>query len=327
MQKNKNLFLNKNEYYILNEYKQIGSNDLKGIGFDKKVVIFNDKLNTITKDLIENRATKSFSLKNKCLQKKILFFKKKYQYYFWRLNDMIHFLTYYELIKNKYNNYNNNFNNLNNPSLFQLYDNYIFNSNEKVSNYNLSNFKEIKTDNKIEYENGNIFYYTSNPYYKILKGNGKMIYKSGHIYEGNWSNNERNGFGKMTYKSGHIYEGNWLNDEKNGFGYMNFPNGSKYSGSWKNNKKHGKGVLFKIDENNSVIFSSNWINNNMDGECKIVYSNGDYYNGQIKNNKLIGNGKCKKTFYTSCIGNKPIKYIYEGSLLDGKKWIWNFNIF
>ena len=27
-----------------------------------------------------------------------------------------------------------------------------------------------------------------------------MIYKSGHIYEGNWSNNERNGFGKMTYK-------------------------------------------------------------------------------------------------------------------------------
>ena len=38
---------------------------------------------------------------------------------------------------------------------------------------------------------------------------------------------------------------------------MNFPNGSKYSGSWKNNKKHGKGVLFKIDENNSVIFSSN----------------------------------------------------------------------
>ena len=149
--KNKNLFLNKNEYYILNEYKQIGSNDLKGIGFDKKVVIFNDKLNTITKDLIENRATKSFSLKNKCLQKKILFFNKEYQSHFWRLNDMIHFLTYYELIKNKYNNYNNNFNNLNNPSLFQLYDNYIFNSNEKVSNYNLSNFKEIKTDNKIEH--------------------------------------------------------------------------------------------------------------------------------------------------------------------------------
>ena len=67
------------------------------------------------------------------------------------------------------------------------------------------------------------------------------------------------------------------------------------------------------------LVSATGINNNMDGECKIVYSNGDYYNGQIKNNKLIGNGKCKKTFYTSGIGNKQIKYVYEGSLLDGKK--------
>ena len=37
--------------------------------------------------------------------------------------------------------------------------------------------------------------------------NGKMIYKNGDIYEGEFKNDKREGNGKMIYKNGDIYEG------------------------------------------------------------------------------------------------------------------------
>ena len=42
-----------------------------------------------------------------------------------------------------------------------------------------------------------------------MHGRGKFTYADGHVYEGEWRDNERNGQGKITYADGHVYEGDF----------------------------------------------------------------------------------------------------------------------
>ena len=64
-----------------------------------------------------------------------------------------------------------------------------------------------------------------------LSGEGIMIYPDGRRYEGNFKENEHNGFGIMEYPSGDVYG-----------------EGSKYAGQWKKNKRHGQGVMTYLDD-------------------------------------------------------------------------------
>ena len=45
-----------------------------------------------------------------------------------------------------------------------------------------------------------------------------------------------NGTGKMVYEDGRVYEGQYYNDQKNGFGTYSWPNGKVYEGGWVNGK-------------------------------------------------------------------------------------------
>ncbi len=38
---------------------------------------------------------------------------------------------------------------------------------------------------------------------------GRCNYQDGHIYEGEWKNNKKNGIGKLFYKDEEIYKGQW----------------------------------------------------------------------------------------------------------------------
>ena len=38
-------------------------------------------------------------------------------------------------------------------------------------------------------------------------GQGKLTYKNGDVYEGEWKDGERHGQGKLTYKNGVVYKG------------------------------------------------------------------------------------------------------------------------
>lgn len=40
-------------------------------------------------------------------------------------------------------------------------------------------------------------------------GKGVMVYGNGDWYDGEWSNNLRQGFGKQYYKNGDYYSGLW----------------------------------------------------------------------------------------------------------------------
>lgn len=70
-------------------------------------------------------------------------------------------------------------------------------------------------------------------------------------YNGEWSNNEKNGPGTYTWKkSGAIYDGEWKNNVRNGFGMYSLPDTAEggfkkvYAGGWLNDKKHGHGTFY-----------------------------------------------------------------------------------
>jgi hypothetical protein len=66
---------------------------------------------------------------------------------------------------------------------------------------------------------------------------GRFEYLSGAVYEGNWVASEgrkyREGYGRMTVPSkgelpGESYEGDWRQDQMEGFGTYHYPDGSVY---------------------------------------------------------------------------------------------------
>ncbi len=137
-------------------------------------------------------------------------------------------------------------------------------------------------------------------------GKGKCIFNNGDIYDGEWSNNEINGYGTMKYKNGNKYEGEWLNGKKHGKGKCIFDNGDIYNGEWSNAKMDGYGTM-KYKNGNK--YEGEWLNGNTDGKGKCIFRNGDIYDGKWSNNKINGYGTMK---YKN--GNE-----YEGEWLNNKK--------
>lgn len=70
----------------------------------------------------------------------------------------------------------------------------------------------------------------------IVKENeiGIYYYANKEKYDGQWSNNSKNGKGKETVLNVGIY---------------NYYNGDKYDGMWKDGKRHGRGSSFSYSRN------------------------------------------------------------------------------
>ena len=69
-----------------------------------------------------------------------------------------------------------------------------------------------------------------------LHGKGVMTYPDGRLYEGDFKNNQRNGFGVMIYQDGGKYS-----------------EGSRYEGGWRDDKRHGKGVMIYPNDSRRLI--------------------------------------------------------------------------
>ena len=73
-----------------------------------------------------------------------------------------------------------------------------------------------------------------------LEGKGKMAYRDGHVFEGEFKNWIKDGAGKMTYRNGDLYIGTWKGDD--GKGSITHKDGSSYEGEFRGEKKHGLGT-------------------------------------------------------------------------------------
>lgn len=98
------------------------------------------------------------------------------------------------------------------------------------------------------------------------------------VYEGNYKNNQPNGFGKLyTYSDEYqeyvIYEGEWKNGMKNGNGYSHEFADAIYDGEWENNMRNGYGQHFI---NNNQVIACTWKNDKKNGFGLIELGNDRY---------------------------------------------------
>ena len=74
-------------------------------------------------------------------------------------------------------------------------------------------------------------------------------------------NDKRHGYGKMTFKNGSTFSGNYIEDERDGKGIYKWYNGDNYIGEYRKNKRNGLGKLYQKEDN--VFEEGIW----KDGNC------------------------------------------------------------
>lgn len=139
------------------------------------------------------------------------------------------------------------------------------------------------------------------------KAEGYGIYISDEVkYEGNWKNDKQQGLGKETWNDGTTYIGEFKYGQKTGNGKFKYINGSNYTGSFLNNQFHGKGTYVWGDGRE---YTGDWKFNKIDGEGEFKWPDGRKYTGHYKNDKKDGYG-----VFEWGDGKK-----YRGNWIDGKQ--------
>ena len=138
-------------------------------------------------------------------------------------------------------------------------------------------------------------------------GVGKLITKTGNIFEGVWRHNQIEGICKIRYNNGDIYEGQFSNGKQNGIGVkFIISSGERYEGQWVNGQMTGYGKYFFACDQQKVYTGQFY--------CGDLYGNGvlqtkDFiYRGMFKNGEFDGFGRYE---------DLKAQMIYEGNFYDG----------
>jgi len=162
------------------------------------------------------------------------------------------------------------------------------------------------------------------------EGRGRLIFRKGDYFEGEFQHNKANGFGKYVNIKGEIYIGNWVDDKQDGKGELILKNGSRYTGDFKNGMENGKGKIVWPD---SSFYEGDFVNNCFDGYGIYMMGNRKSYIGEWKKGQMNGFGifnypdgksykgyfeKDKKNGFGIYSGKNILRY--EGKYKKGKQY-------
>lgn len=119
----------------------------------------------------------------------------------------------------------------------------------------------------------------------LKEGHGKMRYKNGDMYDGQWKRGLYNEKGVLVCATGGMerYDGTWDNGKQHGRGVLTYRNGSKYEGQFKEGKLHGTGTLTTAT---GVIFDGRWVDGRREGKASITVGPVNY--ASICTNGMMG---------------------------------------
>ncbi|MBN1533212.1 MAG: hypothetical protein JXA20_11160 [Spirochaetes bacterium] len=114
-----------------------------------------------------------------------------------------------------------------------------------------------------------------------------------HDYSGWHRGNEREGIvphgrGRMRYRNGSVYEGQWEDGRMHGNGVIRWDDGSSYIGEWRRGKRCGFGIYRWSD---GRIYAGGWEDNNMSGFGIMRYPDGRERAGEWREGSLLSRGK------------------------------------
>ena len=75
-------------------------------------------------------------------------------------------------------------------------------------------------------------------------GAGKMEYRNGDVYNGQWVRNKKHGDGRIDYVVGGSYTGGWINDIREGHGVNVYPNDDMFEGEFECSLRGRTGTMF-----------------------------------------------------------------------------------
>ncbi len=131
-------------------------------------------------------------------------------------------------------------------------------------------------------------------------------------YEGLVSHSKPNGFGRLLYKNGSEYEGEWKDGEWEGIGQYIVQNDTitsewkkgkangntvivsgdyQYEGQFLDDLPNGTGSLYNTNPESQYIYAGEWRNGLRQGYGDAIYSNGDSYYGEWSEDKYQGVGR------------------------------------
>ena len=141
-------------------------------------------------------------------------------------------------------------------------------------------------------------------------GKGTFIWNNGDKYEGQWKDDIMCGYGKYHFGALIVYEGEFDNNEFNGYGTLSMP-GRTYIGMFKNNNFEGKGKYLFSD---GSYYEGEFKTGEYDDQGTFQWAFGDKYIGQFKNGKMNGIGTYYSKLNYTLYGDFKDKIVNNGSL-------------
>mmetsp|Transcript_40079 Transcript_40079/g.45609 ORF Transcript_40079/g.45609 Transcript_40079/m.45609 type:complete len:895 (+) Transcript_40079:32-2716(+) len=118
---------------------------------------------------------------------------------------------------------------------------------------------------------------------------GRVEYRNGDIFQGDFSHFLRTGFGEYTWKDGRQYHGDYEKDVRQGHGQFHYPNGDMFEGRFVKGVRHGPG---RFDFSDGSSYEGNFVKGEFHGqECKYIHKDGRVYLGDFGNGERNGYGK------------------------------------
>ena len=122
-----------------------------------------------------------------------------------------------------------------------------------------------------------------------------MKYPSGNHFEGEWKNDQKNGYGIMIWRDlDEVYTGNWIDDKPHGYGEHIWGDSSAktikkqncniYRGNYEDGKRCGFGTFFYM---NGSQYSGQWREDMKEGPGIFIYPDGRIVAGNYYNNRLV----------------------------------------
>ncbi|KAM9034691.1 MORN repeat-containing protein 1 [Sarcophilus harrisii] len=119
-------------------------------------------------------------------------------------------------------------------------------------------------------------------------GHGKLLFKDGSYYDGEFVDGEIIGMGQRYWSSsGNIYSGQFVLGELHGHGVMIYKEGGKYEGEFYQGMREGHGSL---TDKNGQVYQGAFHENKKHGVGQMVFNNGDSYEGDWILDQRQGHG-------------------------------------
>ncbi|KAK7817268.1 hypothetical protein U0070_004405 [Myodes glareolus] len=119
-------------------------------------------------------------------------------------------------------------------------------------------------------------------------GHGKLLFKDGSYYEGEFVDGEITGEGYQHWAwSGNTYSGQFVLGEPQGHGIMKYKVGGHYEGELLHGLREGQGFL---EDQDGQVYQGSFHDNKRHGRGQMIFKNGDKYEGDWVRDQRQGHG-------------------------------------